>query len=69
MASEHVLFNMCFFDFNGMLPSLIFHLPINVSKERERERGVSPNLEGRTNAQLPAMLLHAVSREENSIRM
>ena len=27
---------MCFFDFNGMLPSLIFHLPINVSKERER---------------------------------
>ena len=40
MASEHVLFNMCFFDFNGMLPSLIFHLPINVSKEREREREV-----------------------------
>ena len=58
---------MCFFDFNGMLPSLIFHLPINVSKERER--GVSPNLEGRTNAQLPSVLLHAVSKEENSIRM
>ena len=38
MASEHVPFNMCFFDFDGMLPSLIFHLPINVSKERERER-------------------------------
>ena len=37
---------MCFFDFNGMLPSLIFHLPINVSKERER--GVSSQL-GRQN--------------------